>query len=67
MGADWCNRSAPILLGLCAAVAAWLNEATVPQQLAQQLEHHILHDPTMTEDSLAELSQAYEVLQANLI
>ena len=50
-----------------AAVAAWLSKAPVPQQLAQQLEHHILHDSTMTDDSLTELSQAYEVLRANLI
>ena len=49
-----------------AAVAAWLNEATVPQQLSQQLEYHILHDSTLDDATLSELSLAYEVLQVDL-
>jgi hypothetical protein len=49
-----------------AAVAAWLSEAPVPAQLAQQLEHHILHDSTLNDATLSELSLAYEVLQVDL-
>ncbi|MBF9221631.1 hypothetical protein [Hymenobacter ruricola] len=48
------------------AVAAWLNEAAVPQQLAQQLEYHVLHDSALNNDTLNELSWAYEVLQTAL-
>ncbi|GAA4044959.1 hypothetical protein GCM10022409_33790 [Hymenobacter glaciei] len=50
-----------------AAVAAWLSESFVLQQLAQQLEHHILCDAALDDKSLTELSHAYEVLQANLM
>lgn len=49
-----------------AAVAAWLNEPSVPQQLAQQLAQHILPDSTLTDAPLTELSQAHEVLQLAL-
>ena len=49
-----------------AAVAAWLSEAAVPQQLAQQLEPYILHDSTLDNETLTGLSRAYEVLQASL-
>ena len=49
-----------------AAVAAWLNETSTPPQLAQQLEYHILHDSTLDDAALSELSLAYEVLQVDL-
>lgn len=49
-----------------AAVAAWLNEPAVLQQLAQQLEQRILLDQTLDDAILNELSLAYEVLQAYL-
>jgi hypothetical protein len=46
-----------------AAVAAWLNEAAVLQQLADQLEYRVIHDSTLSNDALNELSWAYEVLR----
>ena len=49
-----------------AAVAAWLNEATVPQQLALQLEHHVLNNAALDDATRSELSLAYEVLQVDL-
>ncbi|MDQ2793952.1 MAG: hypothetical protein M3Y12_08090 [Bacteroidota bacterium] len=48
------------------AVAAWLNEAAVPPQLAQQLAHHILHNTALDDATRSELSLAYEVLQVDL-
>ena len=49
-----------------AAVAAWLNKATVPRQLAQQLEHHVLNNAALDDATRSELSLAYEVLQVDL-
>jgi hypothetical protein len=49
-----------------AAVSAWLNETPTPQRLASQLEHHILHDSTLDDAALSELSLAFEVLQVDL-
>lgn len=49
-----------------AAIAAWLNETPTAQRLASQLEHHILHDSTLDDAALSELSLAYEVLQVDL-
>ena len=50
-----------------AAVSAWLRQAAVRQQLAQQLAYHLLHDATLDDETLTALSSAYELLQANLI
>ena len=49
-----------------AAVAAWLNEPSTPQRLASQLEHHIIHESTLDDAALNELSVAYEVLRVDL-
>ena len=49
-----------------AAVAAWLNDIPTLQRLVSQLEHHIVHNSTLDDAALSELSLAYEVLQVNL-